>query len=71
MLTGDGERKDVRSRAIGSTGWLYANGNLVAEVSFSAGTHSGDLGVFTGLFRGSTRDGAVTRHENFHGQALD
>ena len=72
IKTGAGETNHVKVRAVGDTAQLYINGQQVGgNIDISDVPHPGNIGVFTGVWTGSERDGAVTEFENLRGKLLD
>ena len=65
-----GGRNHLRVVAIQERGWLFVNGEFVADLDLSAVTAAGDIAVITGAFTGNQVSGAVTRFENFQGERL-
>ena len=65
-----GGRNHLRVVAIQERGWLFVNGEFVADLDLSAVTAAGDIAVITGAFTGNQVSGAVTRFENFKGEQL-
>ena len=70
LATGAGGRNHLMVVAIGERGWFFVNGDFVAALDLSAGTHSGDVSVITGAFTGDEVAGAITRFEDFSGRRL-
>ncbi len=72
IMTGAGETNHIKVRAVGDTAQLYINGQQVGgDIDISDVPHPGEIGVFTGVWTGSERDGAVTEFENLRGKLLD
>ncbi len=72
IMVDEGERNHIKVRAVGDTAQLYINGQQVGgNIDISSVPHPGDIGVFTGYWTGSERDGAVTEFENLRGKLLD
>ena len=72
IRTGEGETNHLKVRTVGNVANLYINGQLVAgDIDTSDVPHPGDIGVFTGYWKGSARAGAVTEFENLRGTLLD
>ena len=69
---GDGETNHMKVRTVGNVAQLYINGQQVGgNIDISSVPHPGDIGVFTGYWEGSDRQGAVTQFENLRGELLD
>ena len=72
IKTGNGETNHVKVRMVGDVAQLYINGQQVGgNINISSVPHPGDIGVFTGYWRDSSRVGAVTEFENLRGKLLD
>ncbi len=67
---GVGESNHLSLIAVGERGWLFGNGELVAELKLDAWNESGDVAVITGYYSGHEVSGAATRFESFAGRAL-
>ena len=72
IKTGNGETNHIKVKAVADTAQLYINGQQVeGNIDISSVPHPGDIGVFTGYWKGSARAGAVTEFENLRGKLLD
>ena len=72
IKTGNGETNHVKVRMVGDVALLYINGQQVGgAIDISSVAHPGDIGVFTGYWKGSSQAGAVTEFENLRGKLLD
>ncbi len=72
IKTGDGAMNHIKVRTIGNVAQLYINGQQVGgNIDISSVPHPGDIGVFTGYWRDSSRAGAVTQFEDLRGKLLD
>ena len=60
----------IQLAAIGGRGWLFCNGQFVAELDLSSTDQAGDVGVMTGFFAGNEAEGAATKVKNFAGQVF-
>lgn len=62
LFTGDGEVNQVRLAALGARGYLFINGEFIAELDLSKRTR-GDIYLATGLTDGDEVDGKTTRFQ--------
>ena len=67
---GVGQSNHLSVIALGKRGWLFGNGELVAELDLSAGSGASDVAVITGYYQGHEVAGAATRFESFAGRVL-
>ena len=72
IKTGAGAKNHMKVRTVGNVAQLYINGQQVGgNIDISSVPHPGDIGVFTGYWTGSEREGAVTEFEDLRGKLLD
>jgi len=55
----------VRLICQGGRGWLFVNGEFIAEFDLSARTNAGDITIATGMYGGDEIEGKTTYFENF------
>ena len=61
----DGGSNWVRLICQGERGWLFVNGEFIAELDLSARTNAGDITIATGLYEGDEINGKTTNFKNF------
>jgi len=65
LNVGDGAANRLTLLANGEIGYLFVNGNYIAELDLSAWNVSGDVGVGTSFYEGNEIDGEATAYEEF------
>lgn len=65
LNTGDEAANRLTLLANGESGYLFVNGNYVADLDLSAWNVSGDVGVGTSFYEGNEIDGEATAYEEF------
>ena len=72
IRVGNEERNHLKVSAIGGVAKFYINNIQVGRnINLGSFTHQGDIGVLTGYFRDTEREGAVTRFENLRGRIIE
>ncbi|MYB15514.1 MAG: trypsin-like serine protease [Chloroflexi bacterium] len=67
---GVGESNHLSVIAVGESGWLFGNGELVAGLELDAVTGAGDVAAISGYYNRHQVAGAATRFESFAGRGL-
>ena len=65
IRTGENERNHVRVIASGSAGWLFVNGDYIAELDLSGLVESGSVALVGAFFDSDELEGLSTPYTNF------
>ena len=63
--TGDEGQNHLRVIAIGDRGWMFVNGEFIADFDLSSVAGAGDVAAITGAYTGDEVAGTTTRFEEF------
>ena len=65
LNTGADQSNSIKLWCDGNKGWLFVNGDFVAELDLSSRMTTGDVGVAEGMFTGDSVPGKYTQYDNF------
>ena len=72
VRTGANARNHLKVRTVGNVARFWVNGQRVGgDIDISSAPHAGDIGVAGTYWKGSDRQGAVTKFEDVRGKLLD
>ena len=72
VRTGANASNHLKVRTVGSVARFWVNGQRVGgDIDISSAPHAGDIGVAGTYWKGSDRQGAVTKFEDVRGKLLD
>ena len=71
IRTAEGTRNRVQVAMIGGRGWLFVNGDFVAELDLSGVTDAGEVSAIGGYFNDDGVEGTSTRFDDFTISSLE